>query len=96
MSLKRKKTLGEEKRIFDAQWELDYFMIKTLAHTIMCLICTQVVKTVEDNAKQHFRRHTSHAYAKLKGELRKIRVENLKKIVPQQTSCMSTFTKSDN
>ena len=48
------------------------------------------------NAKQHFRRHTSHSYAKLKGEPRKICVENLKKSVQQQTSCMSTFIKSDN
>ena len=97
MSLKRKRTQGEEKRIFNSQWELDYFMIETPAHTMMCLICSQVVKTVKgDYAKQHFRRHMSHAYAKLKGEPRKICVENLKKSVRQQISCMSTFTKSDN
>jgi len=79
MSLKRKRTLGEEKRTFNSQWELDYFMSETPAHTMMCLICSQVLKTVKgDNAKQHFRRHSSHAYAKLKGEPRKICVENLK------------------
>ena len=40
-------------------------MIETEAHTMMCLICGQVVKTVkEDNAKQHFRRRMSHTYAK--------------------------------
>ena len=72
-------------------------MIETPAHTMMCLICSQVVKTVEgDNAKQHFRRHMSHAYAELKGEPRKICIENFKKSVRQKTSCMSTFTKSDN
>ena len=99
MSLKRKRTrtLKAEKRIFNAQWELDYFMIKTPAHTMMCLICSQVVETVKgDNAKQHFCRHASHANTKLKGEPRKICVENLKKSVLQQTSCMSYFTKSDN
>ena len=97
MSLKRKRTPGEEKRIFNAQWELDYFMIESPAHTMMCLTRSQAVKTViGDNAKQRFRRHTSHAYAKLKGESRKICVKNLKKSLPQQTSCMSTFTKSDN
>ena len=95
--LKRKRTLGEEKRIFNALWELEYFMIETPAYTMMCLICSQVGKTVKgDNAKLHFRRHTLDAYAKLKGEPRKICVENLKKSVRQQTSCMSTFTKSDN
>ena len=72
-------------------------MIETPAHTMMCLMCSQVVKTAKgDNANQHFRRHTSHAYAKLKGKPREICVENLKKRVRQQTSCMSTFTKYDN
>ena len=65
---------------------------------MMCLICSQVVKTVKGyNAKQDFRRHMSHTYAKLEGELRKICVENLKKSLRQQTSCTSTFIKyTDN
>ena len=30
-------------------------MIETATHSMMCLICSQVVKTVKrDNAKQHF------------------------------------------
>ena len=57
-------------------------------------ICSQVVKTVKgDNAKQHFRRNLSHA--KLEGESKKICVENLKKSVRQQTSCVP-FMKSTN
>ena len=57
-------------------------MIGTATHFIMYLICNQVVKTVkEDDAKQHFRRHESHSYAKLKGDSRKICIENLKKSV---------------
>ena len=71
-------------------------MIETAAHTMMCLIRSQVVKNVKgDNAKQHFRRYMSHTYAKLEGESRKICVENLKS-VRQQTSCMSSFMKSTN
>ena len=51
-------------------------MIETEAHTMMCQICSQVVKTVKgDNGKQHFRRHMSHTYAKLEGESRKICVD---------------------
>ena len=38
----------------------------------------------------------SHTYAKLEGESRKICVENLKKSLRQQTSCMSTFIKPTN
>ena len=97
MSLKRKRTVAEEKRIFNSKWELDYFMIDAEAHTMMCLICSQVVKTVNgDNAKQHFRRHVSHTYAKLEGESRKICIENLKKSLRQQTSCMSSTRLAQN
>ena len=57
-------------------------MIETATHSMLHLICNQVVKTVKgDNAKQHFRRHESHSYAKLKGDSRKICIENLKKSV---------------
>ena len=57
MSLKRKRTLTEEKRVSNSKWEQDFFMIETATHSMMCLICNQLVKTVkEDNAKQHFRR----------------------------------------
>ena len=72
-------------------------MIETASHTMMCLVCSQVVKTAKgDNVKQHFRLHMSHTYAKLEGESRKICVENLKKSLRQQTTFMSTFTKSTN
>ena len=81
MLLKRKRTLTEKKQAFNSKWEQDYFMIETATHSMMCLICNQVVKTVKrDNAKQHFRRHKSHSYAKLKGDSRKICIENLKKV----------------
>ena len=72
-------------------------MIETATHSMMCLICNQVVKTVKgNNAKQHFRRHESHSYAKLKGDSRKIYNENLKKNVRKQTACITTFAKSIN
>ena len=72
-------------------------MIETATHFMMCLICNQVVETVKgDNAKQHFRRHKSHSYAKLKGDSRKICIENLKKSVRKQTACITTFAKSTN
>ena len=95
MSLKRKRTLTEEKRVFNSKWEQNYFMIETATHSMMCPICNQVVKTVKrDNAKQHFRRHESHSYVKLKGDSRKICIENLKKSVWKQTAWIATFAKS--
>ena len=72
-------------------------MIETATHSMMYLICNQVVKTVkEDNVKQHFRRHESHSYAKLKGDSRKICIENLKKGVRKQTACITTVAKPTN
>ena len=63
----------------------------------MCVICNQVVKTMKgDNAKQHFLRHESHSYAKLKGDSRKIYFENLKMSLRKQTTCITTFAKSTN
>ena len=62
---------------------------------MMCLICNQVVKTVKgDNAKQRFRRHESHSYAKMRGDSRKSCIKNLKKSVRKQTACITTFAKS--
>ena len=49
-----------------------------------------------DNAKQHFCRHQSHSYARLKGDSRKICFENLKKTVRKRTACVTTFAKSTN
>ena len=97
MSLKRKRTLTEEKRVFNLKWEQDYFIIETATHSMICLICNQVVKIVKgDSAKQHFQRHESHSYTKLKGDSRKICIENLKKGVRKQTTCITTFAKSTN
>ena len=72
-------------------------MIETATYSMMCLECNQVVKTVKrDHAKQHFRRYESHSYAKLKGNSRKICIENLKKSVRKQTACITKFAKSTN
>ena len=72
-------------------------MIETATHSMMCLICNQVAKTVKwDNAKQHFCRHESRSYAKLKGGSRMICIKNLKKSVRKPTACITTFAKSTN
>ena len=71
--------------------------METATHSMMYLICSHVLKTAKrDNTKQFFRRHMSHTYAKLEGQSRKIFIENLKRRVGQQTSCIYTFVKSHN
>ena len=87
MSLQWKRTLTEEKRVFNSKWGEDYFIVETATHSMMSLICNQVVKTVKgDNAKKHSCRHESHFYAKLKGDSRNMCIENLKKSVRKQTA----------
>ena len=94
---KRKRSIADERRVFNPKWELEYFMIDTDSLGMLCLICNQVIKTVKgDNAKQHYRRHNEHHYAKLIDQPRKACVENLKRNVKKQTSCMSNFVKSGN
>ena len=51
MPLKRKRTVAEEKKVFNFKWEIDYFMIETAEHTMMFLICSQVVKTMKGAVK---------------------------------------------
>ena len=65
LPMKRGRILTDENRSFKAQWEVDYFMIETPDHGMMCPICEQVLKTVKSvNVKQLYRRHESHRYAK--------------------------------
>ena len=67
-------------------------MIETATHSMMCLIWNQVLKTVKgDNAKQHFRRHKLLSYARLKGDLRKVYIENLKKECAKADSLHNNF-----
>ncbi|OAF64123.1 hypothetical protein A3Q56_08167 [Intoshia linei] len=47
-------------------------MIETTNHTMVCLICEQVIKTIKgDNAKQHYRHHVNDSDAKMEGDSRK-------------------------
>ena len=58
---KRKRSIADERRVFNPKCELEYFMIDTDSQGMLCIICNQVIKTVKgDNAKQHYRRHNEH------------------------------------
>lgn len=89
--------MTDENRKFNAEWEVDYFVIETVDHCMICLICEQVLKTLKvDNARQHYRRHESHAYAKMDSESRKNCVENLKKKLKQRKTTFQTFLNRTN
>jgi len=66
MSLKIKRTLEVEKRTFNVKRGSNFFIAETAKQLMECLICCEVIKTLKGyNAKQHFRRHEKHPYARL-------------------------------
>ncbi|OAF69706.1 hypothetical protein A3Q56_02549 [Intoshia linei] len=78
--MKKRRTISDEKRSFNSNWKLNYFIIETTNHTMVCRICKQVIKTIKgDNAKQRYRRHVYDSDAKLEVDSRKTCIENLKK-----------------
>ena len=78
MSKKLKRTLKEENRIFNEEWELQYFLVNS-GGKMSCLLCDTAIVTVKKfNAQQHYALHKDNKYAKLEGESRKIALQKLK------------------
>ena len=74
-----KRTLEVVKRSFNVKWGTDFFIVEPAKQLMKCLICSEVNKTIKGYAKQHFRRHEKHPYARLQRDARKVCVENLKR-----------------
>ena len=55
MSLKRKRTVAEEKGVFNFKWELDYFMIETEETKLE----GELRKICVENLKKSLRQQTS-------------------------------------
>ncbi len=78
MSKKLKRTLKEENRTFNDEWELQYFVVSDNGK-MHCLLCDTVILTVKKyNAHQHYGTHKDNKYAKLEGESRNIALKKLK------------------
>ena len=68
MSKKLKRTLQEENRAFNDEWELQYFVV-SVNDKMQWLLCDAVISTLKKyNAHQHYRNHKDNKYAKLKGK----------------------------
>ena len=76
----RKRTLQEERRVFNEEWELQFYVV-AVKDKMMCLLCNSMITTVKKhNANQHYTIHKNHKYVALEGEARK---EALKKMKQQ-------------
>lgn len=78
MSKKTKRTLKEENRFFNEDWELQYYLVSAKDRMI-CLLCDTAISTLKKfNAHQHYNTHKDHKYFKLEGEARKVVLQKLK------------------
>ena len=80
---KLKRTLQEENRAFNDEWELQYFVV-SVNDEMQCLLCDVVISTLTKyNAYQHYRSHKDK-YAKLEGKSRITALKKLKEGVQRQ------------
>lgn len=75
MSKTLKRSLKEENRIFNEEWELQYFLVNS-GGKMSCLLCDTIIVTVKKfNAQQHYALHKDN---RLEGESRKLALQKLK------------------
>lgn len=87
----KKRKLNEENRVFNTQWELDYFFI-FVKDKMICLLCNAALTSFKkSNAHQHYLTHKDHKYAKLEGEAREAALQKLKKEKKNQQAGFSAF-----
>ena len=78
MSKKLKRTLKDEHRVFNEEWELQYFVVSDNGK-MQCLLCETTFATIKKyNAHQHYSTHKDNKHAKLEGESRSIALKKLK------------------
>ena len=78
MSKKLKRTLKDEHRVFNEEWELQYFVVSDNGK-MQCLLCETTIVTIKKyNAHQHYSTHKDNQHAKLEGESRSIALKKLK------------------
>ena len=78
MSKKLKRTLKDEHKVFNEEWELQYFVVSDNGK-MQCLLCETTIVTIKKyNAHQHYSTHKDNKHAKLEGKSRSIALKKLK------------------
>ena len=89
----RKRTLQEERRVFNVEWELQFYVV-AVKDKMMCLLCNCMIRTVKKyNANQHYTTHKNHKYVALKGEARKEALKKMKLHNQQQRQVFQSVSR---
>ena len=89
----RKRTLQEERRVFNEEWELQLY-VAAVKDKMMCLLCNSMITTVKKyNANQHYTTHQNHKYVALEGEARKEALKKMKLHNQQQRQVFQSVSR---
>ena len=79
MAPKRKRTLNEGGRVFNEEWEMQYFLVPN-KDKMCCLLCDATISCIKKlNVKLYYETHDKHKHFQLEREERKVAFERLKK-----------------
>ena len=74
----RKRTLQEERRVFNEEWELQFYVV-AVKDKMMYLLCNSMITTVKRyNAIRHYTTHKNQKYVALEGEACKEALKKMK------------------
>ena len=89
----RKRTLQEERRVFNVEWELQFYVV-AVKDKIMCSLCNSMITTVRKyNAIQHYTTHKNHKHVALEGEACKEALKKMKLHNQQQRQVFQSVSK---
>ena len=87
----RKRTLQEERKVFNEEWELQFYEV-AVKDKMMCLLCNFMITTAKKyNANQHYTTHKNHKYVALESEARKDSLNKMKLIISNSGKCFSQY-----
>ena len=91
---KKARTLQQENRFFQSDWEEKYFQIE-VDNKAHCLLCPVVISSVKSfNIERHYKTHSAK-YDCYQGELRKKKLESLKSARNKQTNMFKGSNESE-
>lgn len=94
MTSSKKRTLMEEKRVFQDKWENLYFFTE-VKDKIQCLICQQTIAVPKEyNVRRHYDTMHREKYDAFTGKIREEKVQQLKAAFAKQRNLFSGINKS--
>ena len=89
----RKRTLQEEERVLNEEWELQFYVV-SVKDKMTCLLCNSMITTVKKyNANQHYTTHKNHKYVALESEARKEALNKIKLHNQQQRQVFQSVSR---